>query len=143
MTIPPYDPQNQYPQPTQPYPSMPPGAYTPYPAPSEMMSPSDQRLWATLGHVGALFFGFLVPLVTYLVLKDRGAFVRSHAAASLNFQLTLIIGYLAGFVLIFVLVGILVLLALPILNLIFCIIAAVRANSGEPYSYPLTIRFVS
>ena len=46
--------------------------------------------------LGGLFFGFLAPLIGYLVLKDRGPFVRAWAATALNFQLTLLIAYVAG-----------------------------------------------
>lgn len=126
-TPPPYVP------PTQPY-----GA-----PPSQQMSPADERLWATLIHVGGLFFNFIPALVGYLVLKDRGPFVRAHAATALNFQLTLLIAYLAGVILTIVIVGVFVLIALPIVNIVFCIIAAVKANRGEWYKYPLTIPFVS
>ncbi len=107
------------------------------------MSPDDEKMWSTLTHIGALFFGWIVPLITYLMMKDRGPFVREHTAAALNFQLTMVIGYIVGALLIIALVGFVILIALPILNLVFCIIAAVKANKGEWYTYPLTIRFVS
>ena len=37
----------------------------------------------------------------------------------------------------------LILLAVWVLNIVFSIIAAVKANQGESYTYPLAIRFVS
>ena len=46
--------------------------------PPRPMSPEDQRLWATLTHIGGIFFSFVVPLVAYFVLRDRGQFVREH-----------------------------------------------------------------
>ena len=107
------------------------------------MSPSDEKLWATLINVGALFFGFLAPLIGYLVLKDRGPFVRAHSATSLNFQLTLLIAYIVGGLLSIVIVGIFIIFAAYILNIIFCIIAAIKANKGEWYQYPMSIKFVS
>jgi uncharacterized Tic20 family protein len=107
------------------------------------MNPSDEKMWATLIHLGALFLNFLVPLVGYLVLKDRGPFVRAHAATALNFQLTLLIAYVVGGLLSIVLVGFLVIFAAWVLNIVFSIIAAVKAGRGEWYQYPLTIRFVS
>lgn len=107
------------------------------------MSPADEKMWATLIHLGGLFFGFIAPLIGYLVLKDRGPFVRAHTATALNFQLTLLIVYLAGAILMVVFIGIFVVLAAGILALIFSIIAAVQANQGHWYQYPMTIRFVS
>jgi uncharacterized Tic20 family protein len=107
------------------------------------MSPSDEKLWSTLIHVGGLFFSFLPALIGYLVLKDRGQFVRAHSATALNFQLTLIIAYIVGTILTFVIIGIFILIAAYVLNIVFCIIAAVKANKGEWYEYPLTIKFIS
>lgn len=107
------------------------------------MSPSDEKLWATLINLGGLFFGFLAPLVGYLVLKDRGPFVRSHSATALNFQLTLLIAYFVGGLLSIVVIGFFIILAAYVLNIVFCIVAAVRANRGEWYRYPLSIPFVS
>jgi uncharacterized Tic20 family protein len=106
------------------------------------MTPEDQRLWSTLVHVGGIFIGFWSPLIGYLVLKDRGGFVRSHAAAALNFQLTMLIAIIVGYVLCIILIGFLVLLAIAIVMLVFSIMAAMAANSGQPYTYPLSIQFV-
>ena len=106
------------------------------------MTPEDQRLWATLVHVGGIFLGFVSPLVGYLVLKDRGAFIRSHTATALNFQLTMLIAYIVGSILLFVLIGILVLLAIAIVWIVFSILAAIAANKGQPYKYPLAIEFI-
>jgi len=107
------------------------------------MSPADEKLWATLVHVGGIFFQFLPALIGYLVLKDRGPFVRAHTATALNFQLTLLIAYVVGGILSVVGIGLLILLAAWVLNIVFSIIAAVKANRGEWYKYPLTIQFLS
>lgn len=107
------------------------------------MNPSDEKMWAVLIHLGGWFLNFLVPLIGYLVLKDRGPFIRSQTATALNFQLTILIAYVAGGVLSIVLIGIPILIAAAILNLVFSIIAAVKAGQGEWYQYPLAIRFVS
>ena len=107
------------------------------------MTPADEKLWATLVHLGGLFFGFLAPLIGYLILKDRGPFVRAHTTTALNFQLTLLIAYIVGTILTFLIIGIFILIAAYVLNIIFCIVAAVKANRGEWYKYPLTINFVS
>jgi len=129
------------PPPNQPpYPTQPPYGAAPAPQP---MSPADEKLWATLVHVGGIFFGFLPALIGYLVLKDRGPFVRSHTATALNFQLTMLIAEVAGYILMLVLIGFVIVPAVYIVRIIFSIIAAVRANRGEWYSYPLSIRFVS
>jgi uncharacterized Tic20 family protein len=114
----------------------------PYSATPAPLSPSDERLWATLIHVGGIFFAFIPALVGYLVLKDRGAFIRSHTLTALNFQLTMTIALVVGYILTLVLVGVLVIIAVYIVVLIFSIIAAIAANKGENYKYPLSIQFI-
>ncbi|MCU1443354.1 MAG: hypothetical protein JWQ59_1504 [Cryobacterium sp.] len=114
----------------------------PYQAPAQM-SPADEKLWATLIHIGGILFGPLPALIGYLVLKDRGPFIRAHTATALNFQITLLIAYIVGGILIVVLVGILIMLAAWVLAIVFGIMAAVAANKGQMYTYPLTIKFVS
>jgi uncharacterized Tic20 family protein len=122
-------------------PPPPPGA--PYGGSSQQLSPADEKLWATLIHVGGILFGFLPALIGYLVLRDRGPFVRQHTATALNFQITLAIAYIVGWILTIVLVGFIILAAVWAVNIIFSIIAAVKANQGQYYTYPLAIKFVS
>ncbi len=111
-------------------------------APPQPMSPADEKLWATLTHVGGIIFHWLAPLIAYLVLKDRGPFVRWHTRQALNFQLTLLLAYVAGAVLSLVFIGIFVIAAAFILNIVFGIMAALAANRGEFYRYPVAIEFV-
>lgn len=113
----------------------------PYLATPPPMSPADEKLWSTLIHVGGIFFYFMPSLIGYLVLRDRGPFVRGHTATALNFQLTMIIAAFAGLVLTLVFIGYLVLTAVSVLIIVFSIIAAVAANRGEAYVYPLSIPF--
>ncbi|MHC4062132.1 MAG: DUF4870 domain-containing protein [Planctomycetota bacterium] len=49
---------------------------------------------------------------------------------------------LAAILLCFVVIGFLLLPAVAVFNIVFLIIAAVKANNGEHYVYPLTIRFI-
>lgn len=106
------------------------------------MSQSDEKTWALLSHVGAIFFGFLAPLVIFLVFGKRGPFVRHHAVEALNFQLTLLIGYVVSTILIVILIGIVGFIVLGIASLVLSIMAAIAANNGQWYKYPFTIRMV-
>jgi len=110
---------------------------------STPLSPADEKLWATLVHVGGIFFHILPSLIGYVVLKDRGPFIRQHTASALNFQLTLIIAYIVGAITTLILVGVVILLAAVVANVVFSILAAIAANRGETYVYPLAIRFAS
>lgn len=111
--------------------------YTPQP-----LSPSDEKLWATLIHVGGILFYFLPSLIGYIVLRDRGPFIREHTATALNFQLTMLIASVVGGILTLLLIGFLILIAVAIVIIVFSIIAAVAANNGQSYRYPLSITFV-
>ena len=138
MTIPPNQP------PSPPYGGVPP--QPPYGGgaqPSQPLNPADEKLWATLIHVGGIFFNFIPALIGYLVLKDRGPFVRAHTATALNFQLTLLIASFVGWVLTIVVIGFVILAAVWVVNIVFSIIAAIAANKGEWYTYPMSIKFVS
>jgi hypothetical protein len=109
--------------------------------------PSEDRNWAMGAHLSAFIaayiaLGFLGPLVVLLVRGDRSQFVRKHAVEALNFNLTVLIYIVISVILAIVLIGLVMLLALGILYVVTVIVGAVRANAGEPYRYPLTIRFV-
>lgn len=112
------------------------GTYTPTP-----MRPEDEKLWATLIHIGGIPFGFLPALIGYFVLRDRGPFIRDHTRVALNFQLTMLIGYIIGSILWIVFIGYLITAAVGIVIIIFSIIAAIAANRGQYYRYPLSIEF--
>lgn len=120
----------------------PPPPASPYQSQGQL-SPSDEKLWATLVHIGGIFFELLPALIGYLVLKDRGPFIRQHTAAALNFQITMLIGYIIGGILSVILIGFLIVFAVWVVTIIFSILAAVAANKGETYVYPLSIKFVS
>jgi uncharacterized Tic20 family protein len=106
------------------------------------MSPSDEKLWATLIHVGGIFLSFIPALVGYLVFKDRGPFVRAHTRTALNFQITVAIAYVLSLILTVVLIGYLMLVGVGIVIIVFSIMAAIAANNGQAYKYPLTFEFI-
>ena len=94
-------------------------------------------------HIGGILFGLLPALIGYLVLKDRGAFIRAHTATALNFQLTMLIASVVGALTVFFIIGFFILAAVSIVIIVFSIIAALAANRGDQYTYPLSITFVS
>ena len=111
-------------------------------APVQPLSPADEKLWATLTHVGGIFFGFLPSLIVYLVLKDRGPFIAAHAKSALNFQLTMLIASVVAGILTIIIIGFILLPVIGIVVIVFSIIAAMKANAGEYYTYPLSIKFI-
>lgn len=119
----------------QPYPAQP-------PAPVQPLSPSDERLWATLAHAGGIIFGFIAPLVIWLVQKDKSAFVEDQAKEALNFQILLTIVYIVGAILTVILIGALLMLAAWVCAVIFGIMGAMAANKGTAYRYPFNWRLI-
>jgi uncharacterized protein len=108
------------------------------------MSDSDQRMWAMLAHLGGILFGFVAPLIVWLVYRERSRFVEEQAKEALNFQITMVIGWVVLFVLTLVTFGLAALLyfVLGVVVLVFCIIAGLAANKGEAYRYPFALRLV-
>ena len=107
------------------------------------VSPSDARMWSLLAHVGGIFFGFVPALVIYLIYKDRDPFIRRHATQALNFQIIMVIALTLSWILTALLIGFLLLPVVGVLVLVFSIMAAMAANKGEEYTYPLVPQMVT
>jgi len=100
---------------------------------------------AHLSALAGLIIGlnWLGPLIVYLVKKDEHPFIADQSREALNFNLSVFIYIIASAILIIVVIGILLLPVVAIAWLVLTIMAAVRANNGESYRYPLTIRLVT
>ena len=153
----PQDPSAQNDPPPQPYTPPPPppppmsepgpayGAQTPaYGAQAQApVSPSDARMWSLFAHIGGLLTTFIAPLVIFLIYRDRDPFIRRHAAQALNFQIIIAIGYFLSSLLMAVFIGFLTYPLFFILSVVFSIIAAMAANKGEEYTYPMVPQMVT
>ena len=78
---------------------------------------------AMLAHLLGIFFGFLAPLVIWLVKKDESRFIGEQAKEALNFQITMTLACFISGLLMMVLIGFLLLPAVVVINVVFCIIA--------------------
>jgi hypothetical protein len=105
-------------------------------------SANDKNI-AVLTHLGGIFFGFIPALIVWLLKKDDSPFVGEQAREALNFQITVLIGYMAAWVLAFVLVGLVLLPLIYVGNLVLSIVAAVKVSKGEEYKYPLALRLIN
>ena len=103
---------------------------------------SDEKTWGMLAHGGGIFFSFLPALIIYLTKGNESAFVREEAKEALNFQITLVIAYVVSTVLVIVLIGLLMLLAVWVASMVLMIMAAIAANNGTAYRYPVNIRLI-
>jgi uncharacterized Tic20 family protein len=105
---------------------------------------SDSRGWAVAAHLTPLFgFGFIGPLIIWLIKRDEDAFVEEHSREALNFQISVLIYAIVSGLLILVLIGLLLLPVLVIFWFVASIVAAIKTANGQAFRYPLTIRFVS
>lgn len=84
----------------------------------------------------------VAPLIIWQIQKDKSAFVDHHGKEAVNFNITMAIAAGVSFVLFLLLIGLVLIWIVGAVWLIFTIIAAIKANNGEYYRYPLTIRFI-
>jgi hypothetical protein len=101
----------------------------------------DSRNVAVLVWVGTIFFWFIPALIVYLIKKDD-AYVADQAKEALNWSITALIGYFAGVILTFILIGVLVFIVVGLAHLVFCIMGAVAASNGQQYRVPFAIRLI-
>ena len=120
----------------------------------------QQRQWAMFAHLSALLGGlltaawggslgcFIGPLVIWLVKKDTMPFVDDQAKEALNFNITVAIIFLVLFLMTIFTLGIGIIITGPLFFivgiawLVLTIVAAIKANDGVAYRYPLTLRLV-
>jgi len=109
----------------------------------------DERMLATMVHLLA-FCGLIIPfignvlgpLILWLVKRDTSMFFDENGKESVNFQISITIYLLGAVLLAELLIGIPLFAVLLGADAVFVIIAAVKANQGEFYRYPLSIRFI-
>ena len=109
----------------------------------------DARMWAMFCHLAGLagcvipVVGNIVgPLILWQIKKEDFPFVDEHGKEAVNFQISMSLYALITIPLFFICVGPFLLAAVGIVDLVFLLIAAVKANNGYHYRYPLTIRFI-
>jgi uncharacterized Tic20 family protein len=120
------------------------------PAAGVPLSAEQDIQWGSFAHLGGIL-GFLPSLIIWLVFKDRGRFTDTEAKEALNFQITLIFGYIAlsilvGFITI-VTFGLgsflsILLWALWIVGVVFSVLGFMKAKDGQHYRYPFAIRLI-
>lgn len=114
------------------------------PPPATTDVPADQRTMALAAHLLGIFTGFIGALIIWLINKDDAgkAFVTDQAKEALNFQITVTIAMVISIILMIVIIGGILAPIVGVINVVFCIIAAVKANNGEAYRYPFTLRLI-
>ena len=106
------------------------------------MSESDEKTWGIISHISIPFFGFIGPLIAYLVYKDRSEWLKRTTTEALNFSILYSIAYLIAVITISVVIGLILWPLVFIVALIFCIMGTIAASKHEFYKYPINIRFI-
>lgn len=109
----------------------------------------NERVWAMFCHLSA-FAGFIIPfgsiigpIVVWSIKRDQYPLVDDQGKEAINFQISMLIYFIVSAVLILLLVGIPLLIAIFFFRIIIIVVAAVKANEGVRYRYPVSIRFVN
>jgi uncharacterized Tic20 family protein len=118
---------------------------------------SDQSTWSVLAHASAFIQLIGIPSVVgpfvVWLLRRTDPVVEPHARAALNFQLSLIIYFVAGTILavlfaltiVGILLSVLLIILLGLLviaELVFALLASLAASRGELFSYPMSLELI-
>ncbi|MFH1359474.1 MAG: DUF4870 domain-containing protein [Candidatus Omnitrophota bacterium] len=112
------------------------------------MEKNQAQTMAMLCHLLALA-GFVIPLgnllgplILWQIKKGEDPLIDENGKEAVNFQISMTIYMAVAFLLVFIVIGIPLLFALGIANLVLVIIASIKTNNGEKFVYPLAIRLI-
>jgi uncharacterized protein len=109
---------------------------------------AEQRQMGLFLHLSQLLnafifpVGIVLPIVLWQTNKDKMPALDAHGKMVVNWMISATIYAIVSIVLMFVLIGFLTALALWLMAVIFPIVGAIKANHGELWDYPLTIKFL-
>ena len=118
-------------------------------SPGSKEANKDARMWAMICHLAGLAGiilpaagNIVAPLIIWQIKKEDNQFVDEQGKEAVNFQISMSIYLIASIILSCICIGIPMIIATIIVFFVFTLIAAVKANNGYHYRYPLTIRFI-
>lgn len=102
--------------------------------------------WCMVMHLSQLLLfvggvGIAVPIVLWVISKDRSEMANRHGSTMMNWIISWFIYTTVAALLCLFFIGIPILIGLIILQVVFPVIAGIKANDGRSWSYPLAIRF--
>ena len=118
---------------------------------TEVLGINDENTYVMLMHLSPLLHyvlpipgaNIICPLILWKMKDKESSFVDEQGKEALNFQITIAIALLISFASIFVFVGVVLFPAVLVLQAVFCVLAGLAVKDGQPYRYPMTIRFIS
>jgi len=85
----------------------------------------------------------VVPLVMWLIKREKSPFIDDHGKEAINFQISLLLYNLVGLVLTPLCgIGFVVFAAVAVLGVVGVIMASVASSKGRLFRYPACIRLV-
>ena len=108
----------------------------------------EARQWCMFLHLSLFaghvvpFGGIIAPIVIWQIKKEEFPEIDEHGKNAVNWIISNFIYILVCIPLCFVLVGIPLLIALAVVNVVFPIMAALKANEGRLWDNPMAIRFL-
>ena len=115
--------------------------------PMFLQTPEQKQMGMFLhlsGLAYALVFpiGIVLPIILWQTQKDKMPALDPHGKMITNWMISSAIYAFISFVLMFVFIGFLTGFAVWLLAIIFPIVGGIKANNGENWEYPLTIKFI-
>lgn len=108
----------------------------------------DEKGYTAMMHISQFagilipFAGFILPIVMWISGKEDSEMVDEHGKVVINWMISLAIYLVICGVLTVIGIGLLGLIALGVLNVIFVIKGAIKANEGVLWPYPMTIKIL-
>jgi uncharacterized Tic20 family protein len=109
----------------------------------------EERTWGMLAHLSAFaglvlpFLGNAIgPLLVWLVRREHSEFVDSEAKEALNFNISVLLGWVLCGALTLVFVGFLLGLVLFVYWIVATIVAGIKSGEGVAYRYPFCLRII-
>lgn len=116
-------------------------------APSALQTPEQRQMGmflhlSQLANVILFPIGIIVPIVLWQTQKEKMPALDAHGKMVTNWMISVTIYAIVSFILMFVLIGFLTIIAVGVMGILFPIIGGVKANNGELWEYPATIKFI-
>jgi uncharacterized Tic20 family protein len=121
------------------------------PQPAAPLTEAEDKQWASFAHFGNIL-SFIVPLIIWLVFRERGTKSNVEGKEALNFGIAAAIAFVVITILntiltavtfgFWALIGWILPLAAWVFVIIFSIQGGMKVNQGGSYRYPVNIRFI-
>lgn len=115
--------------------------------PTALQTPDEKQMGMFL-HLSQLINvlipmgGVIAPIVIWQIKKDEMPALDAHGKMIVNWFISALIYAVVSGILSIILIGFLGLLALAVLGVVYPIVGGIKANNGELWEYPLTIKFL-